>query len=334
MIVFEWLLIAFFSGLLEPMNRPRLDLASLSPASRRLIVTVGVLLALLAWTAWPMLSHMISRWSIDPTYSHGYLVPLIALLILWLRRDSRPTPLESPSWWAIGLFAVGLILQCVGAFYYVRWLSSSSLVFYLGGIAVLVCGWAGLRWTAPALFFLFFMIPLPFRFENLMRQPLQRASTMASAFALQTFGLPAVTQGNIILLSDVQGQPIELGVVDACSGLKMLIVFFCLTTAFAILVKRPIGERLLILLSTIPIAMICNITRITVTGLLYATVGEKLANLVFHDLAGWLMMPMALLLLWGELWLLSVLFVDDSPDDQPVFRMSDTLPKRNVKPAT
>ena len=168
-----------------------------------------------------------------------------------------------------------------------------------------------------------------------MRLPLQRISTLASAFALQTLGLPAVTQGNIILLSDVQGKPIELGVVDACSGLKMLIVFFCLTTAFAILVKRPLGERLLILLSTLPIAMICNITRITATGVLYATVGERLANLVFHDLAGWLMMPMALLLLWGELWLLSALFVDDSQDDEPVFRMSDTLPQvRKAKPAT
>ena len=220
------------------------------------------------------------------------------------------------------------------AYFYVRWVAGSSLIFYLAGVVALVGGWPGLRWTAPALIFLFFMIPLPFRFEGLMRQPLQRASTVASTFALQTLGLPAVTQGNIILLSDVNGVPIELGVIDACSGLKMLIVFFCLTTAFAILVKRPLGERLLILLSTIPIAMICNITRITATGVIYATVGERLANLVFHDLAGWLMMPMALLLLWGEVWLLSLLFVDESQDDEPVFRMSDTLPVHKVKPAT
>jgi exosortase/archaeosortase family protein len=102
-----------------------------------------------------------------------------------------------------------------------------------------------------------------------------------------------------------------------------------LTCAFAVLVRRPLGERLLILLSTVPIALVCNIARITVTGILYVLVGEKWANLVFHDLAGWLMMPLALLLLWLELKLMSVLFIDETPDEQPTFRLPGT-PLRNA----
>jgi exosortase len=305
------------------MTRP--SLATLSPAARRNLPIVAALGVASVWATWSVLRWMAYRWELDPTYSHGYLVPLMAGLILWLRRDTMPAAAERPRWWALGLFLAGLAMQIGGAFIFVTWLTGAALVAYLAGIAALVGGWPGLKWAAPGLGFLVFMIPLPFRLESLMRAPLQRISTTASAFLMQVLGLPAVTQGNMILLSDREGNTIDLGVIDACSGLKMLIVFFCLTTAFAILVKRPVGERLLILLSTLPIALACNIARITVTGVLYVTAGEKLANLVFHDLAGWLMMPMALILLWLELKLLSALFVDDAAVEGPAFRMSEVL---------
>lgn len=306
---------------------------SLPRHQRNLVVAALALIGLVVWATGSILAEMANRWELDPTYSHGYLVPLIGLLLLWMRRDSRPDLLDRPSWWALLLFLAGVVMQFLGGYLYVRWLAGASLVAYLAGVAALIAGWPGLRWSSPALVFLFFMIPLPYRFEILMRAPLQKISTLASTFALQTLGLPAVAQGHVIMLSDSSGKTYELGVVDACSGLKMLIVFFCLTTAFAILVKRPLGERLLILLSTLPIAVVCNIARITATGVLYVTAGEKLAELVFHDLAGWLMMPLALLLLWLELKLMSLLFIDETLDQDPTFHLPGAMPglPRNVK---
>jgi exosortase len=233
---------------------------------------------------------------------------LFALGILWMRRETFPAGQSRAHWSGVLLVAAGAVMQVVGAFVYMRWLSGISLLAYVAGITVLVAGWPVLRWAAPAIAFLAFMVPLPYRLEVAMKYPLQRISTVASAYMLQTLGLPALAEGNVILLNEH-----ELGVIDACSGLKMMIVFFALATAVALLSKRRLGERLLIVLSAVPIAILSNVARITVTGVMYEVAGPKWANLVFHDLAGWLMMPLALVILWGELALLSVLIIDDTP---------------------
>jgi exosortase/archaeosortase family protein len=91
----------------------------------------------------------------------------------------------------------------------------------------------------------------------------------------------------------------------------MLVIFFALSTAFAFLVNQPLWQKIILVVSAVPIALIANITRITVTGIMHETVGHKAANLVFHDLAGWLMMPFALVMLWLELKAFSWLIVEE-----------------------
>jgi exosortase len=125
---------------------------------------------------------------------------------------------------------------------------------------------------------------------------------------LQTVGLPAVSEGNIILIDDLR-----IGVVEACSGLGMLMTFFALSTAVALMARRPLWERLMLIVSAVPIGVCINVVRITATGILHRTVGSNVANAVFHDLAGWLMMPLALLLLWLEMRYLARLLPTTAP---------------------
>jgi exosortase/archaeosortase family protein len=120
---------------------------------------------------------------------------------------------------------------------------------------------------------------------------------------LQTLGLPALAEGNTILLGDVR-----IGIVEACSGLSMLVVFIALATAAALLLRRPLWEKLLLVGSALPIALLANVARITVTALLHEMVGDEEADAFFHDWAGWFMMPLAVALILAELrlgtWLL------------------------------
>ena len=150
-----------------------------------------------------------------------------------------------------------------------------------------------------------FMIPLPFRLEVALGAPLQRAAAWCSTCLLQMLGQPAIAEGNVIALRSSR-----LGVVEACNGLGMLVTFSAMATAVALVIDRPWLDRLVIVLSAVPISFIANVSRITATGLLQETVGHDVAGVVYHDLAGWLMMPLALVLLWGELRLLSHLLVD------------------------
>jgi exosortase len=151
------------------------------------------------------------------------------------------------------------------------------------------------------------MFPLPSFLDTGLLAPLQRIATMASTYTLQTLGIPSYSEGNRIVIGEIQ-----LGVVEACSGLRMLTIFVALAVAITLVTDRPLWERIVIVLSAVPIALAVNIARITVTGILHLTVGPELADMDFHDLAGWFMMPMALGFLYVEFQILSHLLIDES----------------------
>ena len=121
---------------------------------------------------------------------------------------------------------------------------------------------------------------------------MQALATTVSTFALQVLGRPAIAEGNVILLNDI-----ELGIVEACSGLRMLVVFFALSTAVALLIRKPLWEKWLLAGSAVPIALASNVLRITITGLCYDAFGNHYGGAFFHDVAGWLMMPLGLVFL-------------------------------------
>lgn len=271
----------------------------------QLLLFLIVPLAGLTWAYWTTLVEMASVWSHNPQYSHGYLVPGFALALLWFRRSLRPTFPLRPTWWGVLLLAAGIGLRLGGTFYFYPWCSNISLVPTLAGLCLMVGGWSAGRWAWPAIAFLTFMVPLPYTFSGRLTRPLQEIATVCSTFLLQTIGIPAINEGNLILLSES-----EIGVVEACSGLRMLVIFFALSTAVALLIRRPLWEKIVLVLSAIPIALASNIIRITATGILHETVNSEVANLVFHDLAGWLMMPLALAFLWMELQVLCRLWLE------------------------
>jgi exosortase len=272
---------------------------------RRMLVVLPLLAAGLLWASWPTLFKMAKVWSEDARYSHGFLVPAFAVFLLWHRRGLLVDRALRPSWWGLPMIAAGAALKMAGVRYNIDWFDAVSLLPSLAGLGLLVGGWAVLRWSAPAIAFLIFMIPLPFRVEVAMGAPLQRLATVSSNYALQTMGLPAVAEGNVILMGDAR-----IGVVEACNGMGMLFMFAAFAVAVVLLIQREPLEKFLILLSAAPIAFLVNVARITLTGLLHETAGHVVADTVYHDLAGWLMMPMALAALWLELLILSYLFLE------------------------
>jgi exosortase len=260
----------------------------------------------LLWAYWPTLATMSERWSSDAQYSHGFLVPIFAAAILWFRRERFPTGKLEPSLRAGLLWLLaGLAMHLLGGRLAVEPLDAFSLLPTLVGLCLLMGGWAALRWAWPAIAFLGFMLPLPYQVELFLAHPLRRVATTATTYLLQLLGFPALAEGNVILIDDLR-----LGVIDACSGLGMLVTFFALSTAFALVIERPLLDRLVLVVSAIPIALIANIVRITATAVAHRTLGSAAGNALTHDLAGWLMMPLALGLLWLEMTYLRRLLVE------------------------
>ena len=194
------------------------------------------------------------------------------------------------------------------------------------GLALLVGGWDVLKWTWPAILFLGFMIPLPEFMNEGIAIPLRRLATVMSTYVLQTFGYPALADGNTIQIEEIR-----LGVIQACSGLGMLMTFLALATALALVVPGPSVDRGILVVSAVPIAVLANVIRITVTGMLYSSLGWQEHREAIHDTLGWLMMPLALLLLWLELKFLRMLFMSKSDKAPLVVPLSPWLER--AKPA-
>ena len=267
------------------------------------LVGLAVLTISLVWANWPALLTMVERWSQDSHYSHGFLVPAFSAWWLWNRRDRLPD--LRPNWMGLPLVVGGALVKIAGAYFFLEWLDFVSIVPVLWGVSLLIGGWPCLRWAWPALAFLVFMVPLPHRVEYALGSPLQKIATVTSTYALQTLGLPAVAEGYVILINESR-----IGIVEACNGMGMLFMFFAFTTAMVMVIQRGLVDRIVIFLSAVPIAVFANIVRITLTGYLQVTAGGKVADAFYHDMAGWLMMPLALALVWAELWILSHAFLE------------------------
>lgn len=257
------------------------------------------------WAYWITLGDLAFRWNHDPQYSHGYLVPGFAVILLWLRRRMVAEIAPEPSWWGLPVLALGLAMRLVGSFLYYVWIDQFSLLVCLTGAVLMVGGLPILMWAWPSLSFLIFMIPLPYRVDTALAGPLQRLATVVSTFFLQTCGLPALADGNTILLDEK-----KIGIVEACSGLRMLIVFFALSAGMAFVTRRRLWEKAVIVASAVPIALASNVVRITVTGYLMEHAGDHAAQVFYHDLAGWFMMPLGLAMLGLELLILGKLMIE------------------------
>jgi exosortase len=151
----------------------------------------------------------------------------------------------------------------------------------------------------PSIGFLFFMVPLPYRFSHSLAEPLRGAATVMSSWVLQLLGQPALAEGNTILLDQH-----HLEVEQACSGLRIFMGIIAIAFAYVMATRRAWWEKILILASALPVALVANAARIVVTGLLYRYVSEDVGEQFNHDVAGWAMIPFAAILFGLFLWYL------------------------------
>jgi exosortase len=265
---------------------------------RRLLWLFGTYSVVLGWLYADILAAMVQDWWQNPDYSHGFLVPLLALYFFWERRESLVSQPVQPSFW--GLFGVfgGMGLLLLGSLGAELFTTRFSLLFTLAALVLLHAGWAALRTVWFPLAYLLFMIPLPVLVYNAVAFPLQLVAANVAADTLPLLHIPVYREGNIISLSFA-----TLEVTEACSGIRSLLSLTALAVAFAQLTQRTIIQKLFIALSALPITVIANSARVTVTGVLASFVSIDIAEGFFHTFSGWLVFVVAFVLLSLEGWM-------------------------------
>ena len=264
---------------------------------------VGGILVLAAflWSYWPTMADLLEVWQRSDEHSSGLLVPLLAAYILWLRRqDLRSLPIQPALFLGLGAFLFTQAVRGAGLEFYYSSAERLSLVLSLAALVLLVLGWRYLAKVATVLLFLCLMLPWPNRFQSAITLPLQRWSTTSAVFCLELAGYQVPRDGNVIHIGNV-----SVAVAEACNGLRMITAFFVISGLVVLLVKRTWWEKLIILGSSLPIAFLCNTLRLAMTAVFFTIIEGEEWEQRFHDWGGYAMMPLALALVVGELWLLA-----------------------------
>lgn len=278
------------------------------------IAAAALVAAALAWAYLPNFVDLATAWNHDSNANHGWLVIPIALGLLWDRRKGLDRSRLRPD--ALGWGLLAAILAARSYLYEAneQWIESATIPLVVASLTLAFGGRHALKWAAPSIAFLWFMMPLPPSLNAFLAAPLQRLATIGSTSILQAMGLPVLAEGNVIFIGIER-----LEVERACNGLSMLQSFAALIAATTILIDRPIWEKGILLASAVPIALISNILRIVATAYAYHQFGPRASILwglttvtkVSHDTAGWAMMPIALVMVWALLRLMGWLVIEE-----------------------
>ncbi len=289
---------------------------------------LGILLIAVYWVS--LSSAVLYRWQNDADWSHGWLVPLFSLYFLYIHRGELAAAKRRTSY--AGLL---LLLLLLGVYFWTLWvrpITYARPLCFIGSVFSVVlftAGWQVIRVVWFPIAFLVLSIPLPQGLYVDLTMPLRKVASWFASTVLSTVsGLETEISGVVIDYS-FRGATGSLNVEQACSGMRLTMAFVTLGVAMAYLGARPVWQRVCMVASCVPIAVFCNVIRVTLTGFFQVfkdePIGrswsfERLSHGTPHALLGLAMLPIALGLFALVGWILSNLFVEEGekPDDGSV----------------
>lgn len=242
-------------------------------------------------------------------YATAGAMALIGLGVLVLALD-----------WGIGTLLFGLLIFGYGIWPGQNdWLKDLGMVITIFGVVLAMCGWAVMRIAWFPIIFLICALPWPGLVYSKIAGPLQNLAATVAVAVLNVFGVNSSQQGTKIIMATTDPlRPFRmLNVAEACAGLKALMTFLSLGATVAFLSNRPLWQKLVLTFSAIPIAIFCNVMRVTGQGLLDFYVSEQLSQSFAHQMVGLVMMLPAFLMVLLVAWLLDQIFIEEVDSPKP-----------------
>lgn len=240
-----------------------------------------IVILILITVFYSILKELIHDWYVDSNYSHGFLIPVISIYLIWQKKKNMAVLQPSKSYLGLLIFLIGITILIVGTaaaeFFSVR----LSFLIVLFGLTLFFYGKDFIKKLWFPLVFLIFMIPIPYVIYYSVTFPLQILSTKFATAFLQLIGFTILRQGNIIHL-----QNYSLEVVEACSGLRSLMTLSALGAAMAYITQKDIYKGVFLFLLSVPIAIGANVFRIIITALGAYFISPKFAEGFLHEISG------------------------------------------------
>ena len=261
---------------------------------RRQWVALALLAASFGAVYGQVLVRLAYDWWHDDNYSHGFLIPPLALYLAWDRRDRLSAAIVKPALSGLAVVLAGLAVLVAGRLGAELFITRVSVIGTLAGIILFLWGWRRLRVLIFPLAVLLLMIPIPAIVFNEITFPLQLWASRFGEATLTAAGIPVLREGNIIVLANT-----TLEVAEACSGIRSLVSLLTLGIMLGYFFERRQVARVLLAICTVPVAVIANASRVAATGIAAHYYGPAAAEGVLHTFSGWLVFIVAFCLLFG-----------------------------------
>ncbi len=254
-----------------------------------LIISFGVLWGSFFTLYYDLIGKLINDWFNDPNYSHGFIIPFIALYMAWLRREKILSTNCATSNLGLAVLIISLLIYVIGTLGSELFTMRLSMIFVMWSLVLFFGGINQAKLLTLPILYLIFMIPTPAIVWNKISFPLKLFVSKLATALIAFIGIPVLRAGNIINLSTV-----SLQVVDACSGMRSLISLLSIGAAFAIINDFCLTKKWIIFLSAIPFAIFFNVLRLFLTALLAEYYDPGFAKGFLHEVSGMMVFGMAI----------------------------------------
>jgi len=249
---------------------------------------------------WNVFADLIAVWESKEEYSHGYMIPVIALYFLWQQKELILANKFSPSWSGVVLSIIALVIYFIGIVGDTYFLLRLSLILLLLGLALSISGFKATKLMLIPILLLIFCFPLPPVLQAGLTSKLQLISSQLGVSFIRACEIPVFLEGNVIDLGNY-----KLQVVEACSGLRYLFPLMSVAFICAYMYQVTFWKRAVVFLLSIPVTILMNSFRIGIIGLLVDNWGISMAKGFIHDFEGWIVFMSCFLILIFIMWLLS-----------------------------
>lgn len=243
---------------------------------------------IIATTYFPVYIWLVKSWLNNPAYQHGFFIPLVVAGILVLRR--KYLKMNKPTLTGISILSAGYVTYVLSYIWGIQYLAALSLPIVMSGILYYFLEKKNARRFLSAVFFLLFMIPFPFIYDSTFY--LQQFTVFSSAEITGWAGIGATISGN-----QIQTAAGVFTIGTSCSGINSLIALITLGGIICFVTRGSVLSKSVVFVSTVPIAIVANTIRVSLTMLIASIWGAQVAMEYFHSLSGIVLFLIALVLL-------------------------------------
>lgn len=290
---------------------------SFPPASLVKMAILGVMVV--AMNTWQF-PYLLRVWLDDPNWSHGFIIPLFSLWLLYSRRAELLAVRRRAVWWGLPVVLLASLLQIAAYSIQNPWTCQVSMIFLVFALVLYLGGPQVIRVTWLPILFLVFALPISDSLYNQIALPLQNLAARGTGILLRAVGVKIEVVASSIRLQSVNGIWHDLTVAEACSGMRLLMAFLALSVAIAYLEDRPLWQRVVLVGMGIPVAILCNVLRVAITSGMFVIDKPELGRDFMHEFTGMLMLIPAFAMLWLLGKLLNAVYVEDEDtgdEDEP-----------------